>query len=128
MADAAENDVPAAKALLSGHGDRWRLHVPPLFFFEVGNILACGRMRPEPDVARQALAQFFKLGLVTVPLGHAPAARAFDLSRELAVSFYDASTLALAESLGCDFVTADARFARKAAGTGHVRLLADRIT
>ncbi len=47
------------------------------------------------------------------------------LGRELNLTFYDASFLALAEELDCNFVTADRRFYEAAARLPRVRHLSN---
>ena len=103
---------------------RIEIAVPDLLFYEVGNILLFVRSRPAIADALEALHDLFSMPLAVA----APAADAAETALRLAaaygLSYYDAAYLALAESLDCTLVTADRRLARRAGGSGRVRLLA----
>ncbi len=122
--DAAEDDVPAAKALLVDHMEgRAKIIIPSLLYYEVGNILIFGRSRPPIEQATDALADLFSIPLEVVP----PALVSADVTLRLAslrgLSYYDATYVALAEMLDCQLITADRRLVERARATGHVRLL-----
>lgn len=122
--DAAEDDVPAAKSLLADHMEgRAKIIIPPLLYYEVGNILLFGRSRPAIEQAADALTDLFSIPLEVVP----PALMNADVTLRLAslrgVTYYDATYVALAEMLDCDLITADRRLAERARVTGRVRLL-----
>jgi predicted nucleic acid-binding protein len=120
----AEADAPAAMELLRAHLESESiLHAPSLIFYEVANGLLLGRARSATDVVEQSLAQLFDIALQVVPPDSANILHATRISRELGLTLYDATYLALAESLGCELVTADRRFVRRAARGGRVRLL-----
>ena len=123
--DAAEEDVPAAKAILVDHMEgRVEIAVPALLYYEVANILLFGRSRPPIDEAAEALRDLFSIPLVVA--GPAPdvADAALRLASQHGLSYYDASYVALAETLDCTLLTADQRLARRARTNGRVRLLA----
>lgn len=122
--DTAEEDVPAAKALLVDHMEgRVEIAVPALLYYEVANILLFGRSRPPVDEAAEALSDLFSIPLAV----EAPARDAADVALRLAaqhgLSYYDASYVALAETLNCPLITADQRLARRIRAGGRVRLL-----
>lgn len=124
VAGASEVDAPAARALLRDHGEgRVAVHVPALLYYEVGNILLLGQPRRAIQDAESGIADLFRLPLRVLPPGEPDARLTTRLARALGLTFYDATYLALAESLGCDLVTADRRLAHKAARTGRVRIL-----
>jgi len=85
------------------------LIVPSLWVYEVGNVLAI----KYPEVARALLAHLLNLD---IPVAH-PSSKQIELTTRLvvrhAVTFYDASYLALAVTTGALFVTADEKFLRK---------------
>jgi len=89
--------------------------VPELFFYELGNILIkaarSGRL-PEKDQLA-CLEQVNGLHLKTVGARGTVSAALF-YSRLLGVSFYDATYLAVAESLSIPLVTCDSRLLRAA--------------
>lgn len=100
------NAGPARQALAEE-----RLHVPHLIDPEVANVLRRGvaASRIEPADACNALDRWRRLGMsryAVYPLLE----RVWELRENL--SGYDASYIALAESLGCTLLTADARLGR----------------
>lgn len=126
--DAAEEDVPAAKAVLVDHMEgRVQIAVPALLYYEVANILLVGRSRPPVEEAAEALSDLFSIPLIVA----APAPDASDAALRLAsrhgLSYYDASYVALAETMDCLLLTADQRLARRTRASGHVRLLAESL-
>lgn len=126
VAGASEEDVPAAKALLLDHEEgRVTIHVPALLFYEVGNILLLGRARLGVDEAESGVADLFRLPLSVALAGEPEARLTMRLAHAHGLTFYDATYLALAETVGCDLVTADRRLAKKAAGAGRVRMLGE---
>lgn len=122
--DGAEDDVPAAKALLRDHMEgRLEIAVPALLYYEVGNILLFGRSRPPIEDAAEALSDLFAIPLTVVPSASDTADAALRLASIHGLSYYDASYVALAEDRDCILVTADQRLARRAHATGRVQLL-----
>jgi predicted nucleic acid-binding protein len=122
--DSAEDDVPAAKALLVEHMEgRAKIIVPPLLYYEVGNILLFGRSRPPIGEATDALTDLFAIPLEVVPSTPVSAHGTLRLASERALSYYDATYVMLAEMFDCPLMTADARLVRGMRGTGNVRLL-----
>jgi predicted nucleic acid-binding protein len=122
--DSAEEDVPAAKALLLDHMEgRARISIPALLYYEVGNILLFGRARPSVDEALESLTDLFSIPLEVVPPAPASATATLHLASLHGLSYYDATYVALAEMLDCPLITADRRLAQRAGATGHVRLL-----
>lgn len=122
--DTAEEDVPAAKALLVDHMEgRIEIAVPALLYYEVANILLFGRSRPPVDEATDALGDLFSIPLAVVAPMPDAADAALRLASQHGLSYYDASYVALAETLGCLLITADQRLARRVRASGRVRLL-----
>ena len=123
--DAAEEDVPAAKALLVNHMEgRAKIIIPSLLYYEVGNILLFGRSRPPLEDALEALTDLFSIPLEVIPPTLAGANATLQLASLRGLSYYDATYVALAEMVDCPLITADRRLAQRARATGHVRLLA----
>jgi predicted nucleic acid-binding protein len=122
--DAAEEDVPAAKALLVDHMEgRARIIIPSLLYYEVGNILLFGRSRPPIEEALEALTDLFSIPLEVVPPALVSATATLRLASLRGLSYYDATYVALAETLDCPLITSDRRLAQRARDTGLVRLL-----
>jgi predicted nucleic acid-binding protein len=122
--DVAESDVSAAKALLVEHMEGIAtIVIPSLLYYEVGNILLFGRSRPPTEQAADALTDLFSIPLEVA----APALVTAELTLRLAslhgLTYYDATYVALAETLDCFLITADRRLAERARPTGRVRLL-----
>lgn len=98
------------------------VHVPALLLYEVGNILVL-----KTDLAIPALCDAIER-LESLPIIVAPPAapllkRAARLGRELSLTFYDASFLALAVELDCPCITADRRLFEQARALPRVRHL-----
>jgi predicted nucleic acid-binding protein len=122
--DAAEDDVPAAKALLVEHLEgKAKIIIPPLLYYEVGNILLFGRSRPPFEQAIEVLTGLYSIPLEVAPLSPVNAGITLRLASLRGLSFYDATYVALAERLDCALVTADRRLAERARATGRVRVL-----
>jgi predicted nucleic acid-binding protein len=122
--EAAEGDVPAAKAILDDSMEgRVRISVPALLYYEVSNVLIFGRSRPHRDAVALALNELFSIPLVVIPLTLESADLALSLASTYDLSFYNASYVALAEELDCTLITADQRLVRKVHWENRVRLL-----
>lgn len=110
-------DASAALSALLNSGEarralgRQQLHVPHLVDSEVASGLRrrthAGQV--EPQQAWTALRVWQRLGVTRYPMV-ALLPRVWELRDN--VSAYEASYVALAEFLGCDLITADARLAR----------------
>lgn len=123
--DAAEEDVPAAKAVLVDHMEgRVEIAIPTLLYYEVANILLFGRSRPPIAEAAEALGDLFSIPLAVAAPAPEAADAALRLASEHGLSYYDATYVALAEALDCMLLTADERLARRTRATRRVRLLA----
>ena len=89
--------------------------VPELFFYEVANtIVWCGRLNP--GQAETAWNGLLAVGLAVYSLRSSAMLRAMELARQSGAAVYDTCYVALAETLGCDFVTADAKLVEKLRG------------
>jgi predicted nucleic acid-binding protein len=100
------NDGPARRSIVDQ-----QLHVPHLVDYEVASGLrrcVAGRRLTAAD-GWAALDRWRRLGLIRYPV-FSLLDRVWHLRDN--VSVYDASYVALAEELGCDLLTADARLSR----------------
>jgi predicted nucleic acid-binding protein len=123
--DAAEEDVLAAKALLVDHMEgRVTIAVPALLYYEVANILLSGRSKPPIGEAAEALRDLYSIPLAVAVPAPDTADEALRLASDHGLSYYDASYVALAETLDCTLITADQRLVRRLRTVGRVRLLA----
>ena len=108
-------NVPGCEALRS-HLAGEELHAPALLDFELVSALRgltlAGRITPAR--ATDALTDFDAVPIHRWEAGDALRRRAYSLRENLTA--YDAAYVALAEALGCDLVTRDARLARS---SGH---------
>jgi len=121
---AAESGADAAIAVLEEHLEgRISVHVPSLLFYEIANGLLLGRAKPAIGIIEEALTWLFGLSLQVVPPDPDFMVRAARLGRDLGLTVYDATYVALARSLDCGFATADGRLARRAARMPGIRLL-----
>ncbi len=98
------------------------VHVPALLLYEVGNILL---LKTDLDVAGLdiALSDIEALPFIVAPPATPLLRRAARLGKELGLTFYDASFLALAVELNCPLVTADGPFWNRAKSLPRVRHL-----
>ncbi len=98
------------------------LHAPELVDIEVLSVLRRAAARGDLDERRAGLA---RRDLRELPLQRAPHTAFLDRVWELrhAVTPYDAVYVALAETLACTLVTADARLARAPGPTCSVEVL-----
>ena len=97
-------------------------HVPALLLYEVGNILLL-KTRLGLAALNDTVERLEALPFVVAPPATPLLKRALRLGRELSISFYDASFLALAVELDCPFVTADQRLVDHAKSLPRVRHL-----
>ena len=110
-----EDDVPQALALRDAclvSGDV-ELHAPMMLAYELTNALRTAerRFRLSPELTTEALANLMASGIEL----HEPAPlAALQFARELGISAYDASYVALAAELGVECWSADERLVRAA--------------
>lgn len=98
--------------------------VPALLYYEVANILLFGRSKPPINEAAEALHDLYSIPLVVAAPTPDTADAALRLASDHGLSYYDASYIALAETLDCTLITADQRLARRLRTDGRVQLLA----
>jgi predicted nucleic acid-binding protein len=98
--------------------------VPALLLYEIGNVLLT-KTRLDSDALGRAIDQISAFPMVIADPRSDLLRRTAHLGRELRLTFYDASFLALAEDLDCDFVTADRRLYEAARHLPRVRHLSN---
>jgi predicted nucleic acid-binding protein len=102
-----EELIPEARKLLKDIEERsLQVVVPALLLYEIGNILLL-KTRLDPEELALALDQVWALPFTVLGPEADLLRRTARLGRELSLTFYDASFIALAEQLDCAFVTAD---------------------
>ncbi len=118
-----EDLVEQADALLAEIEARQaEVHVPSLLLYEIGNVFLL-KSRLNADEMDEAFLNLEQLPLVVAPPAAPLLAHAGRLGRELDLTFYDASFLALAVELDCAFVTADRRLFERVRSRKRVRHL-----
>lgn len=118
-----EDLLREARALLKEVEDRpLEVHVPALLLYEVGNILLL-KTRLGPAALDDAIERLESLPFVVAPPAVPLLKRAARLGRELTLTFYDASFLALAVELDCPCITADRRLFERTGDIPRVRHL-----
>lgn len=95
---------------------------PDLLFYEFSNVLSCQRGLSLEEVQR-LLDLLYQLDLQVFLLPQKGFRRAVEISRKFGLSVYDASFVALAESMEIDFITADRKLARRVRPLSFVREL-----
>ena len=98
------------------------VHVPALLLYEIGNVLLL-KTRLGPTGLDDAIEHLEALPLIVAPPAIPLLKRAARLGRELTLTFYDASFLALAIELDCPYITADRRFFERTRALPRVRHL-----
>ena len=104
-----------------------RFYAPDLFYIECTNILLkyVKRLGLAPEDAGLFVEQLGQLALTAIST-ESLRVDAFEIAVEHDLTAYDAAYVALARQLALPLVTADARLARRLAGTAHdVRWLGD---
>ena len=96
--------------------------VPALLLYELGNLLLL-KTRLDSSGIAAAIDNVLHLPIAVENPTPAVLRRTARLGRDLKLTFYDASFLALAEGLDCVFVTADRRLFNAARGLPRVRHL-----
>jgi predicted nucleic acid-binding protein len=96
--------------------------VPALLLYELGNLLLL-KTRLDSGGIAAAIEHVLHLPIAVENPEPGVLRRTARLGRELKLTFYDASFLALAEELDCVFVTADRRLFNAARGLPRVRHL-----
>jgi predicted nucleic acid-binding protein len=116
-----EEDASRALELKSAWlADACNVLVPPLWFYEVGNIV--GQKRPDDAAALMAAMTGLELP-EAAPATFLP--EALRLMKDRRVTFYDAAYHATALVSAGTFVTADTAYVRKASAEGRVVALRD---
>lgn len=98
------------------------VHAPALLLYEIGNILLL-KSRLDAAGLNAAFDHLEALPFVVAPPAAPLLKRAGRLGRELGLTFYDASFIALAVELDCPYVTADRRLFDRARALPRVRHL-----
>jgi predicted nucleic acid-binding protein len=98
------------------------VHVPALLLYEVGNILLL-KTQLGPAALDEAITHMEALPFSVAPPATPLLRRAARLGRELDLTFYDASFLALAVELDCPLITADHRLFERTRTHPRVRHL-----
>ena len=120
-----EDLVDEARRLLDTiEKTRLEVAVPALLLYEVGNILLM-KSRLSPEELVRAIDDLSAFPLVVADPLPDLLRRTARLGRELKLTFYDASFLALAEELDCNFVTADRKLYENTRRLPRVRHLSD---
>lgn len=117
-----EADAAAAMRLRdAAAAGKLALRVPPLWLYEVGNILT----RKFPTHALALLESLIAFGMPEGDAGERWRRQAVALAQEYRVTFYDAAYHALALVEQGTFVTADGKYFDRAKRAGSVSLLAE---
>jgi predicted nucleic acid-binding protein len=110
-----EEPSTGSKQILEGHlNGSEPLLAPELLNYEVGNVLAT-KVRLTFDDAAEIFGNFLNLQIETYSLGAEEYKTSLDLAHRYRLTVYDASYLALALALDVLLVTADKKFATRAA-------------
>jgi len=99
-----------------------KLLAPALLLFELGNLLIT-KKTISPTEAKEGLAALLKMEIGLFLFEEDDLGFWMEQSRKRNISAYDASYLALAKRLGCDFLTADKKLYEKLKSLKFVKFL-----
>ena len=122
-----QSEVLADQALALRHGyldGQIALVVPSLLAYELANVLRFKSDLATEDV-QAAVESLYDIGLEWILPSSAVVCRAVEIARSCGTTVYDATFVALAESLDATFVTADRRLVLQLPGRARVRFLSD---
>lgn len=114
----SELAVSLRDAIASGH---IHARVPALWMYEVGKTLS----RKRPGDARRLLETLLRFGLTSAPQSSSWLGCVLELTKQYAVTFYDAAYHAHAIVEQGVLVTADERYVARAREAGCVKLLSE---
>ncbi|HSA60402.1 MAG TPA: type II toxin-antitoxin system VapC family toxin [bacterium] len=113
-----EADSSQARSLLKSEA----IGAPDLLYYEFANYLSMKDFVTSEE-ARDFVDRLYALPLQVFLLPQKAFRRAVELAKRFGLTAYDASFVALAEALGADFVTADAKLVRKLKSLSFVKPL-----
>jgi predicted nucleic acid-binding protein len=117
--------VPQALVLLEQYlNGEIEIHVPDLLFYELGNTIKQKRDLLQGS-AETIMHDVFALGLTVHMLDMTVALKALGTALEHDLTFYDATFIALAQSLHCHLITADRKLHQKLRPRPFVCFLGD---
>ena len=121
-----EEGTDAALQLLEEHKlEKIQINVPDLLFFEFGNTVV-KKFREDIDTRKEFNRNL--TDLLSIQLSFAETTPdllklVYSLASRYEITFYDATYVALAKSLKCDFVTADKKLVEATKTLKFVKLL-----
>ena len=121
-----EEGTDAALQLLEEHKlEKIQINVPDLLFFEFGNTVV-KKFREDIDTRKEFNRNL--TDLLSIQLSFAETTPdllklVYSLASRYEITFYDATYVALAKSLKCDFVTADKKLVEATKALKFVKLL-----
>ena len=121
-----EEDTDQALKLLEKHKlETIQINVPVLLFFEFGNTVV-KKFREDIDTREEFnrnLTDLFSIQLSFAETKPDLLKLVYSLASRYEITFYDATYVALAKSLKCDFVTADKKLVEATKTLKFVKLL-----
>ena len=119
----SEQETPEALALLEDfRSGVEQLAVPDLILYELANALRYNR-KLKPEDVESALENFISLGIIIITPNLTIIKKTAHFAMRHDITIYDAAYAVLAESLGCDFITADKKLHRKLSSLPFVKSL-----
>ncbi|OGL42190.1 MAG: hypothetical protein A2042_00640 [Candidatus Schekmanbacteria bacterium GWA2_38_11] len=119
-----EQEQDIALSILNGWlKGKFEIILPPLWIFEVGNILGM----KNPDLAHEVMEVLIDYEFQECKMTKSLCQKIFALMKELSVTFYDAAYHCLAIQENGTFITADKIYFDKAKKKGSIKLLSQWI-
>lgn len=100
------------------------IYVPPLLLFELGNIFLNQKVT-EKKFFSESVSTLLRLNINIIELTEELLNLIFKIALNHKITFYDATYVALAQNLKCDFITADKKLYQKTKPLKFIRLLGD---
>lgn len=119
-----EDNSPEARELREAHlAGKIFIFAPPLLLFEIVNALVYKKELTTREV-NKAIEIFFFTNPQLLEFNQGLMSNTAKIARKYGISVYDASYIALAKALSCQFITADEKLFGKVKSLKFVKLLA----
>lgn len=126
-----EEQTKIAINLLEQHKtEKLKINEPMLLFFEIGNI-SINKLRENSNSQtdyNQNLSDLIKTQINFIEPNETTLQLTFKLAQKYKITFYDATYVALAQTLDCQFITADKKLADMTKNLNFVKPLPQTLT
>ena len=118
--DSTDKALKIREEYIEGNRD---IAIPDLLLYELANLLRYKDFKEE-DV-KKAVSSILNMDFFIATASHTLLERSIEISLECDITIYDATYVALSDSLGMDMITADVRLFEKTTSKYMTKLLKD---